>query len=234
MSFMETYRRRVFVIGEQRALHPSIARILERCNIAVDSSLVAAAAVQRVQQAPYDLVIAHLPTSGVDPAALVRDLRSTRSASRKAGLLITGDEAGGKAATPLLGRGLNRFLPVTAPPAEWLDALADLLAVAPRRSVRALVQVEVEMGGSRNRTLAQTQDLSASGMLVRGDPRRYPLGSEIQFELILPGSPAPVAGTGTVVRYTDGERERIDGFGVRFQRLAADGRRRLGSFLSGR
>ncbi len=81
--------------------------------------------------------------------------------------------------------------------------------------------------------MAQTDNVSLSGMLVRGS-QSYPRGTRVQFELPLPGQVAPVVGEGDVVRSTAQGRESVRGYAVRFVTFVGDGRKRLAEFLLSR
>ena len=228
---MSSQQWSVLIFGDIRALNPGIDPILNRSAITVDRVAPTAASLERVKNRPYDLVIVQLPLQDPDLGTLVKALRAPDSASRASGLLVTGEISEHDAVSLFLGRGINRFVPTHAAGGEWLDALATLLAVPPRSSLRALVQLETTIRGPRSRTLAQTENLSETGMLIRGDSKHYQPGSSIHFELILPGEETPIHGTAEIVRQTEKSREKVDGFGVRFVNLEDGGRQILERFL---
>ncbi|NOZ79182.1 MAG: PilZ domain-containing protein [Acidobacteria bacterium] len=229
---MSSQQWSVLIIGDIRVLSAGIESILNRSAITVERVAQASASLERVTRASYNLVILQLPLPDLDLGTFIKALRAPESASRAAGLLVTGKTSEHDFVSFFLGRGINRFVPTDAGGGEWLDALATLLAVPPRSSLRALVQLETIIRGSRSRSLAQTENLSETGMLIRGDSRHFQPGSTIDFELILPGEEMPIRGTAEIVRQTERSRENIDGFGARFVRLEGDGRRILESFLS--
>ncbi len=221
----------VLIVGDIGHLNPSIEPILRRTTITVERAPQGADGLERARNTAYDLIILELPLPDIDLRTFVKTLREPGSASHASGVLVTGHTQEHDDVSFFLGRGINRFVAPDASGGEWLDALATLLAVPPRASLRALVQIETVIRGLHTRTLAQTENLSATGMLIRGDSRHSRPGSTIEFELILPGEDTPIRGTATIVRRSDKDREKIDGFGVQFVSFEDDGRRILDEFL---
>jgi hypothetical protein len=107
-----------------------------------------------------------------------------------------------------------------------LDAIADLVGVPPRRSLRTVVQFELWVAQGAQRLLTVTENLSCTGMLVRGG-QEFPVGVCLQFKLMLPGQVPPITGLVQVARHTDRMRERVDGFGGKILSFAEDGEHRL-------
>jgi hypothetical protein len=177
----------------------------------------------------FDLVLVGFPIADPPVREVLRATRGRDSASRKASLLVVVLESMA-AARELLQRGANRVIRVDAPDGEVRDTVRDLLAVTPRVALRTTLRLAVEREGRVERALAQTENVSLSGMLVRGS-QTYPRATAVQFELLLPGQPTPVTGRGLVVRGTAREREPVQGYAVRFVRFDRDGRQRLEQYL---
>jgi len=224
--------RRALIVGGRKILLPQVAALMDRASIDAHYPADGLAGLGLLRELPYNLVIVKIPTPGVELADFVATLRSAKSRSRRAGLLVTAGEEHRVEVESFLGHGVNRFVPGRASAAEWLYALADLFDVPPRLSVRALVQLEALVKGSRHRSLAQTQDVSSTGMFVRGNPHPFSVGTEIDFELNLPDDPSPLRGVAEVVRHANIDLEQIDGFGARFRTLASSGAQRLQQFLA--
>ena len=121
--------------------------------------------------------------------------------------------------------------PATAPStARMARTIADLLAVAPRLALKTMLRLEMFLDSATEKRVAQTDNLSASGMLVQGRSR-YDEGTAFRFEFTPPGELRPIKGTGEVVRRTTPAREGVEGFAARFAEFEADGHDRLRRFL---
>ncbi len=228
---MDTHGEDVLLVGHESPLLETVVPLLRRSGFAVHRSPATSACVELFQATPFQLLVMEHPFSDLDTGEAVAALRAKSSASRTAGLVVVAPDDEFESLAAMLGRGVNRLVR-RSDAAELMVAVADLLAVAPRRALRAVVQLEVTLGGRSNRTLVQTVNLSRSGMLIRGTGRHFSVGSTIRFELILPGQPAPIRGIAEVVRHAEWRRERVDGFGVRFQKLESDGAPRLDQYLT--
>jgi DNA-binding NarL/FixJ family response regulator len=223
----------VLLIGGDGPLLRAAVPLLRRTEFDVHRVAGTSAVLDLLHDTSFELIIIEGNASPVPLSEMVAAVRHNDSLCRHSGLIVIADDGTHSAAQGLLQRGVNRVVPAMASAGELLHAVADLLAVAPRHELRTIVQLEVRMGAMRNRTLAQTANLSLSGMLVRGGLHLAP-GTEIDFELMLPGQPQPVRGRATVVRHSTRRRELVDGFGARFFALQGDDHSRLESFLARR
>ncbi len=226
-------RQRLLILGmETPALH-RVVPILRRAEFDTYQAVGSGEALELLQDVRFDLIIARHPLAGVPLADLVTTLRGSGSAGRHAGLLLLADPIAVDEVAAFMGRGVNRVVSLDAPSDRLLDAVADLLAADPRQTVRAVIQLELWVEGSRERALTLVENASPTGLLVRGC-REVPVGARLRFELLFPGEAEPVRGELEVVRRTDPEREPIDGFGARVLAFAGDGERRLRRLLRGR
>lgn len=153
------------------------------------------------------------------------------------------DCASGESPTLILTRdarldALERFLDgrrvqaccVDVPGDTVQRALTELVGIALRAGARLLVQTEIRVRDATMQRACQTVNISETGILIR-TPRPLPTGTEIAFTLDLPDGTGRIAGTGTVVRQTVPEVERLSGLGLRILRLEGDGRQRLAAFV---
>jgi len=232
-SLVNEPRHNVLLIGGDGPLLRAAVPLLKRTEFDVHRVTGSAAVLDLLHDTSFELVILEHSACPVPLSEMVTAVRHHDSLCRRAGLVVISDEETRLAAQAFLQRGVNRVVPSTAPAGELLHAVADLLAVAPRHDLRTIVQLEVRVGSMKNRTLAQTANLSLSGMLVRGSQHLTP-GTEVDFELMLPGQSLPIKGRATVVRHSTRQRETIEGFGARFFALQGDDHARLESFLSRR
>ncbi len=131
----------------------------------------------------------------------------------------------------LVDLGVNRAVGLDWPEGRLHQAIADLLEVAPRISLRVLVHLKVEITDQSKRALYQTVNVSRTGMLLRGDDQDLDPGTRFSFFFGIPDGRRLVEGTGEVVRRTNPIREGTAGLGIRFIRIAGEGEEQLESFV---
>ena len=178
----------------------------------------------------FHLIFAGFPSLGVTIDSFVATLRAGASASREAGLVVLADPRGVAGASRLLGRGVNRVRSRGDSTEAILDAARPLLGVARRVRVRAPVELVAAEPGHLFTARGLTEDLSATGMLVSG-PALAPAGATVDFELAIPGEPAPIRGRARVARQTDPLRERVRGVGASFLSFSGRDQERLHAAL---
>jgi len=106
-----------------------------------------------------------------------------------------------------------------------------LLEVPPRFAMRATSRLKVQLSWGTTQTICQTENISAHGMLIKTD-HTYPIGTQMSFELTMPGDNAPVRGFAVVVRHTMEKRERVTGVAVRFSSFDGDDKKRFETLLA--
>jgi len=111
--------------------------------------------------------------------------------------------------------------------------VSDLLGIAPRVPLTTNARIKIYVPGKPVQSFCQTQNLSATGVLIRGFAH-YPMGTTIDFEISLPTDTAPIRGSGTISRRTEKRTEKIDGLGIRFTSFHGTDQRRLTDFLATR
>lgn len=227
---MSPATRRVLVVGRVEPPLESLIPVLRRTEFSVHTIERLVDAVQLVNENSFDLVVARVSEGEAGIEAFTQRLRATHSASRRASLLLLADPAQLDHARSFLGRGANRVVAVDSHPEEVLHGVADLIGAPPRLAVRTLAQLSVRAGFERQLFLFQTENLSALGMLLRGDAE-LPVGTRFDFELSLPGDPLAVVGAAQVVWHTDPQRHGFSGFGVRFLSFRGADGARLRAFL---
>ena len=223
---MDEATDRVVVLALPPLAELALGPFLRRAGLEVSTPESAEAAIELLHEVPHRLVLVGHPLPDLSVAAFATVLRSKNSASRQAGLMVLTAGPPPDDVKALLGHGLNAVLPASAPPTEIQRRAAALLAVAPRVAIRVLVKVHVTVGTGERAILAQTENLSVSGMLVRSG--RHPdVGTILPIELALPGDAQPIRCNGEVVRTVDRRREGVEGFAVRFTDLQPADRLRL-------
>jgi hypothetical protein len=230
---METERGKMahelLVIGTEADAFRQMAPILRRAGCNVHRIGLAGQAPALLLGTRFDLILVRYPVEGLRLEELVGTVRAAGSPCRDSGLLVMAQAGAVGEVAGLLKRGVNRVVADDAPCDRLLEAIADLLGVAPRRSLRAAVQLDLWLSTGRRRLLTVTENLSASGMLVRGGTE-FPVGSLLGFELLFPGQ-RPLAGSVVIARHTDRPRERLEGFGGRIISFSGDGQDRLAALL---
>jgi hypothetical protein len=182
-----------------------------------------------VRGTSFELIIVTYPLQQLAMEELVEAVRDEASGCHHAGLLLLANPESLEQAQEYVDRGVNRAVAVDWVQSRLWQAVADLLNVAPRVFLRALVQVDVDLNPD-NSALCRTDNISRSGMLLRGSDELQP-GAHFKFIFVLPGEPEPIKGEAQVVRATDSEREGIAGFGACFVSFQGDGESRLNAFV---
>lgn len=225
--------KRLLLIGADTPGLQRVVPLLLRSDFQVHRVDHAQEALWRLDESRFDLVIASYPFGDHPFGGFVQALRGSLSPSRGAGFLVLADQSHVGELATFLGRGVNRVVSADGPSDRLLTAVADLVGVAPRRLVRAVVELELTMRRDSQRLLTLTENVSASGMLVRGG-REFPVGARVAFELMLPDTHAPIGGDAEVVRHSLVGVERVDGIGLAFVGFERDGQQRLSVFLQHR
>ena len=225
--------KRLLLVGADTPALQRVLPMLLRSDFQVHRVEQAAEGLRLLGESRFDLILARYPLVDAPLSVLVGGIRGTSSPSRAAGLLVLAEPSHVGDLAAFLGRGVNRVVNLHGPSDRLLQAVADLVGVAPRRMVRAVVELELWMRRETQRLLTLTDNVSSSGMLVRGG-REFPVGGRVMFELMLPGGLAAIAGEAEVVRHTLVGIERLDGIGLAFLSFAGDSEQRLAAFLDRR
>ena len=218
------------IIGADTPALRQMAPILRRVGCTVHRVPRADLAAALLRDTRFDLIVVRYPIVGLSLEDFVATVRAEGSPCRDSGLLVVADAEWAAEVGHFLKRGVNRIVTNDATCDRVLDAIADLIGVAPRHSLRAAVQLELWLRNEGRRMLTVTENLSATGMLIRGGTE-FPVGSLLGFELLVPGQ-QPVVGSVVVARHTDRLREQVEGFGGRIISFSGDGQDRLRALLA--
>ncbi len=224
--------KRLLLLGAETPALQRVVPLLLRADFEVHRGERPDEVAGLVRDRRFDLIIARHPLAGCSLDALVAAVRARGSASHEAGLLVLADATSVGQVGALLGRGVNRVVNIDGPSDRLLHAVADLVAVPARVSVRAMVQLELWVRNGATRLLTLTENLSPSGMLVRGG-KEFPVSARVSFELILPDLEPVIRGEAEVVRHTDAALEDVDGIAATFASFEDGGQERLADFLTG-
>lgn len=223
--------RKVLVVGVARDAYARFEPVLRRQAFDADWVGSARVAEELIGAVAFDVLILAFPLDQPGTAGLMRLARAENGPCRRAAVLVMAQEENLGRAREIVASGHNKVVSLSADQSTIQAEVAALLRVAPRLSVRLPIRLEVQLGEGRTVALSQTENVSATGMLVRCE-RRFPLESDLRFELFVPDQTGSISGQGQVVRHTTGARGRTSGMGVRFLRWDGQGQARLQSFLA--
>jgi len=220
----------ILITGLDERLAGPLAAALEMQSYAVREERWEDAVLDSIERIPFRAVVSRYPLPGAGFGILLSAVRSRASASRNAGLMLVAPSSELEAARGLIGRGVNRVVCETDALETTLMALHELLTAPPRVPFVAPARISLEFGGEAVSVLCQTENLSTSGMLVRGCTNCRP-GMRVAFQLQLGAEEEPLEGLAEIARTTNPEREGLRGFGARFVSLSEADRERLQTWL---
>jgi len=116
-------------------------------------------------------------------------------------------------------------------PEELRAAVRGLLVRVLRADPRTIVRMAVQVGAGQLLRVCQTEDLSASGMLIRTS-EEFPIGSAVKLEFSVLEDEEPIRCKAQVVRYTQPDVEKARGMGVHFLSFEENDQARLENFLA--
>jgi hypothetical protein len=189
--------------------------------------------LELVQSTQFDSIIIGFPGPITALRRFVQCIRSPGSACQRSGVILVSDPRHIDAAQTFVGIGVGINRAITFPQLReaLVPAILELSSVAPRAALRAPTRVVLHLERRPLRTFCQTENISESGMLLRGFGH-YPPGTTIDFEINIPGQPDPIRGRATIARTTNVSLERMEGVGARFEEFRDGDRARLTDFLN--
>ncbi len=225
-----TKRRNVLVIGVSPEEFGRVAPFLARDAFDVDRFPSGTGALELTAHVSIEVLLVRYPLPDMDLGVFLQAVRQPDSRCLASPILILADAAAATEAGAYIGRGANRVLHLESAEDDLQATVSSLLAVAPRKDARFLARMEIKLGGAKDMILCQTENLSASGILIKTE-RRYEKGTRIDFEFSLPDDIRPISGVAEVVRQTMVGRDKVGGIGMRFLSFAGDSQRRYESYV---
>ena len=187
--------------------------------------------LELVQSTRFDVIIIGFPGPITALRRFVRCVRAPGSACQRCGVILLSEPDHLEAAQTFVGVGINRAI-ASDNIEELLDAsIIELSSVAPRVPLRAPTRVVLHLEDRPLRTFCQTENVSETGMLLRGFGH-YPPGTTIDFEINIPGQSDPIRGSATIARTTNVILERLEGVGARFENFLGADEGRLTNYLT--
>jgi hypothetical protein len=166
--------------------------------------------LELVQGTPFDVVIIGFPVSREALWRFLDAARSKGAACRRAGLVLISENRHSDAAKGLIGKGANRVVVADELENRLVNAVEELARPAVRLPVRIPARLHLYADGRPLRVMAQIDNISSSGMLLRG-VTQFPVGTSFEFEMVFPDEPKPIRGNAEITRATDPRRESVRG-----------------------
>ncbi len=197
--------------------YDNVAPQLLQALFEVDRVPSASSALELLNIVPFSAVICRHPFTDMETGEFIAGVKAPTSASRDAGIALVTDAYRVSEAGAFLAAGVDLVLSLGDPQGEREAMLCMLLGIQPRRSLRVLVKlsVEIETGGT-DRFVSQTHDVSASGMFVI-TRKTVDIGAEIGFSFTLPGETRPFEGVAEVSRIAGPQATGPQGLGIHFE-----------------
>lgn len=184
-----------------------------------------------VQSTRFDVIIIGFPGPITPLRRFVECVRAPGSACKSSGVILLADPQHIDAAQAFVGVGINRAIASDNAQELLAASITELASVAPRLALRAPTRVILQLEQRPLRTFCQTENISESGMLLRGFGH-YPPGTTIDFEINIPGQSDPIRGSATIARTTNVQLERMEGVGARFRSFVGQDAGRLTEYLN--
>lgn len=222
---------KILVVGADLGTLQDVLPMFKRAEFTVVHVGRCRDGVAAVRTENFAVVIVQPPVADPNLGDLVAALRSPGSPNPSAGLVLIANRGRESEIERILGHGAAHTVPVDEARDRLPRVVSELLAATQRQGARVALRLELYMRFATSHTVATTEDISTSGMLVRSS-RSFPVGTLLFFELSLPGETKLVRGEARVVRDAGRTREGLAGVGVKFISFTEDGRQRLATFLA--
>jgi hypothetical protein len=220
----------VLVTRVDDATYRRIAETLRQTRADLHRAPWDSTTLELVQVTTFDVMIIGFPVSREALNKFLGAARTKGAACRRAGLVLITDSPYSDAAQALIGKGANRAVVADEIEGRLVNAVEELARPAPRLPVRIPARLHLFADGRPLRVMAQIDNISSSGMLLRG-VTQFPVGTAFEFEMVIPDEPKPIRGNAEITRTTDARRESVRGIGVRFLSFEGSDRVRLEMFI---
>jgi hypothetical protein len=187
--------------------------------------------LELVQNTKFDVIIIGFPGPITALRRFVKCVRAPGSECQNSGIILLSEPQHLDAARMFVGVGINRAIASDDINELLATSIMELSSVAPRVTLRAPTRVVLQLEQRPLRTFCQTENVSETGMLLRGFGH-YPPGTTIDFEINIPGQPDPIRGSATIARTTNLSLERLEGVGARFESFLGADQGRLTDYLN--
>lgn len=189
-------------------------------------------AVNLLAHQSFDLFILPYPLPDMELEEFIEivEERTGEDESNRSAILLVAFPGKVEEAGQYIGKGVNGVMSMYDKQENFRDVIGSLFRVAPRVDSRIAAWVQVREGSEKNPMLCKTINISLAGMLILGN-RVYPVGTPVNYKVMLPWDRTPIVGQGTVVRHTEEEGEETKGMGIRFDTFEGESGERLEKYL---
>jgi len=224
-------RGQILVTGVGDPVYNAVVNVLSPLGFDIHRAPWDSYLSDHVQITPFDVIIAGLQPDSGEIERFLKSMRTRGSACHHSGAILVAPHPVAELAEKYVGHGANKTIGEREVSSRLQDAVSELVGVAPRTPVTMNARVKIYVKGKPVQSFCQTQNLSASGVLIRGFGH-YPPGAKIDFEISLPTDTAPIRGSGTISRRTTKSTEHIEGLGIKFTSFHGSDQHRLSKFLA--
>lgn len=183
----------------------------------------------KLVEAPPELLVLVHPLPGVETVEFWQEVKRSPAGERLPQTLVVARPEDLFELEPLYDDGV-RFVNFASPADEIENTLSAQLRKAPRPDARVMVKVGVELGTGKVLRIAQTVNVSRSGLLIR-TTEQFPPGSTLDLKMELPGEKQQIEARAEVVRAADPVVESVRGLGARFIWFRGGDEERFDAFM---
>ncbi len=220
----------ILMVGIDEERYQRFAPMLHRKHFDVDRFPSPQGALELVTLVPFAAIIVYFPMRDITFDDFLLVVRRQGSASRAAPIALFSSPTSLQEAQGYLTKRIQLVV-CDEDPTDLIDEkVSTFLGIRARAAVRTLVKLDVALEDTkRERFMAQSKDISASGMFV-ASKRLYPIGSRARFEFTLPNDSNPFGGTAEVTRHS-APTDSMQGFGVKFLSFSQNSQQNLSACL---
>jgi len=228
---MPGVQRSALVVAVDEQVFETVSKLLSGIKFFADFAESGSAALESISFLPFDAIVTGYPLPDMQMQAFLDAVRKPDSPCRQSAVVVLALRGLVAEVEPLVGKGANRVLAIEDYAEALPRSLFGLLEVPPRFAMRTISRLKVQLSWGTSQTICQTENISAHGMLIKTD-HPYPIGTQMAFDVSVPGDSNPIRGYAVVVRQTQEKRERVTGLGVRFSSFHGDDKKRLEAALA--
>ncbi len=227
---MAVAKKNILVVELDAETYETAAPPLLRTLFEVDRLPSANGALELVSAIPFAAILVSYPLEGMALDDFLAAVRKPGSSSRESVIVLLTKTKYEESAQRYLIGDVKMVMSLQEPAKQREEKLCDLLGISPRQDTRVLVKLLVALADSKHdRFIAQTKDISVSGMFVM-TRKRHPVGSTAAFEFTVASDPNPITGVAEVMRHSD-DQAKVVGMGLQFNSFNGDSKERLNALV---